>query len=226
MTPFLYASLILLLFIPGRAASMEIFQYVDSSGTVHFTNVPTDPRYRRLKPNSKSILKEKESRRKLHLFIEKEALVQGVEPALVKAVIRAESDFDAEAVSSAGAQGLMQLMPATAADLQMGDPFDPEENVKGGVRYLRILLDLFENDLVLALAAYHAGPGNVQKYGTVPPIEATHTYIARVLRFYRDYLGKTGRSPSIHQVAGPSRELVYTDRPERHPQLSLSQLGR
>lgn len=205
---------------------MEVFQYVDESGTIHFTNVPTDPRYRRLQGDQKKTrYVGRDHRQKLYRFIEKEATGQGMEPALIKAVIRAESDFNASAVSSAGALGLMQLMPSTAADLRLADPFDPEENVRGGVRYLRYLLDIFNNDLVLAVAAYHAGAGNVLKYGRIPPIEETQTYVERVLRFYKDYLGKAPRKIFVYKGTHPTGDIVYTNRPEQYSNLPLTRFN-
>lgn len=218
--------LLIFVLIPIEAFSMEVFQYVDESGTVHFTNVPTDPRYRRLKGNQKkSSYIGRDHRQKIYGFIEKEATEQGMEPALIKAVIRAESDFNASAVSSAGALGLMQLMPATAADLRLSDPFDPEENIRGGIRYLRYLLGTFNNDLVLSLAAYHAGVGNVLKHGRIPPIEETQTYVERVLRFYKGYLGKKARGKSVYKATRPTGEIVYTNRPEQYSNLSLKQFN-
>lgn len=217
---------LLLVLIPTQAFSMEVFQYVDESGTVHFTNVPTDPRYRRLKGNQKkSSYIGRDHRQKLYNFIEKEATEQGMEPALIKAVIRVESDFNTFAVSSAGALGLMQLMPATAADLRLSDPFDPEENIRGGIRYLRYLLGTFNNDLVLSLAAYHAGLGNVLKHGRIPPIEETQIYVERVLRFYKGYLGKNGRGLSVYKGTRSTGEIVYTNRPDQYSNFSLKQFN-
>lgn len=201
---------------------MEIFQYIDPSGTVHFTNVPTDPRYRRLKGNQgKSTHIGREHREKIHRFIEDEATRQGMEPALIKAVVRTESDFDVTAVSSAGALGLMQLMPSTAADLRLTDPFDPEQNIRGGVRYLRTLMEMFNHDLILALAAYHAGAGNVLKYGRVPPIEQTQNYVQRVLRFYQSYLGKKVQEIPVFKGTDRTNNFVYTNRPDQYATLSL-----
>jgi soluble lytic murein transglycosylase-like protein len=103
---------------------------------------------------------------------------------LIKAVIKAESNFQVDAVSHTGAQGLMQLMPATAEELGVRNPFDIEENIDGGARYLRQMLDSFGGDIKVALAAYNAGPGAVEKYGgQVPPYQETERYINRVLRF-------------------------------------------
>ncbi|MBF0340694.1 MAG: lytic transglycosylase domain-containing protein [Magnetococcales bacterium] len=113
-----------------------------------------------------------------------------IHSALIKAVIKTESDFNPLAVSPKGAVGLMQLMPGTAQDLGVVDRTDPGANIDGGVRYLRDLLGQFNNNLILSLAAYNAGPGAVKKFGnTVPPYEETQQYVAKVLHFYRAYLG-------------------------------------
>ena len=109
-----------------------------------------------------------------------------LDPALVKAVIHAESQFDPQAVSPKGAMGLMQLDPITVKELGIGDPFNPKYNIYGGVRYLRLLIDTFEGDKNLALAAYNAGPGPVHRHRGVPPFKETKKYVTKVLR-YLDY---------------------------------------
>jgi hypothetical protein len=115
------------------------------------------------------------------MAIQRAAEKYNVPADLVRSVIRCESNFDARAVSRAGAQGLMQLMPATAADLGVSDSFDIDQNVDGGTRYLRQMLDRFEGDIELALAAYNAGPGTVSRYGGVPPYRETQAYVKKVL---------------------------------------------
>jgi soluble lytic murein transglycosylase-like protein len=120
-------------------------------------------------------------------LVQQNASTWQVEPALIKAVIANESGFDANATSGAGAQGLMQLMPATAASLGVRDAYDPAQNVAGGTRYLRGLLDRFGGDKRLAIAAYNAGPGAVEKYRDIPPYRETRNYVQNVLASFDKY---------------------------------------
>jgi soluble lytic murein transglycosylase-like protein len=188
----LSAALVLGLVFPPLSFS-EIYKYVDKDGVVHLSNVP-DARHNlvlkagwvrfRLGPNFEQY----------DPLIWKAAETYKVDYALVKAVIKAESNFNPSAVSRKGAKGLMQLMPGTAGVLGVTDSFHPEDNIHGGVRYLRYLLDLFNGDLKLALAAYNAGENAVLRHNGIPPYKETKTYIQRVLRYLQNYRGEANRS--------------------------------
>jgi len=173
----------------------DIYKHVDKDGVIHFSNVPTAA--------GKWILVIKEKRVQFSLGknfekydpeIWKASQKYSVDYNLVKAVIKAESNFNPKAVSRAGAKGLMQLMPQTANLLQVNDSFHPEDNIDGGVRYLRYLLNLYNDNLQLALAAYNAGENAVFKYRGIPPYQETQTYVQRVLRYYQQY-AKESRTP-------------------------------
>lgn len=174
----------------------DIYKYEDSEGVVHFTDAPTD---RRFKIFMRDIEKDKRLRTNFGLgkisrnpaefdqIINSCAAEFGVDKSLVKAVIHAESGYNPNAVSSKGAAGLMQLMPATAHDLKVADSFNPKDNIRGGVRYLKFLLNTFKGDVTLALAAYNAGLGKVAKHGGVPPYEETRNYVSKVLSYQKNY---------------------------------------
>jgi len=164
----------------------DIYRYQDQNGVWHFTNVKNDLRYKLYLRSS--------YRKPVYLFMRdydwmiKEAAKRfGVDSSLIKAVIKAESDFDYQAVSGKGAQGLMQLMPETATDMRVRDPFNPEENILGGTRYLSLLLNRFDNNKSLALAAYNAGPEKVENYNGIPPYPETQTFVRKVLNYYQKY---------------------------------------
>lgn len=186
------ASIQACLWIVPLPVSGETYSYVEPDGTIAFTNVPTDPRYRKI-PGE--IVKTRPRPRMIDLDgpIALHALRHRLDPALVRAVIKAESDFDPSAVSKAGAVGLMQLMPHTAARLKVRNPYDPEDNIAGGARYLRELLDRFGGNLPLALAAYNAGERVVERYGALPPIDETRRYVSKVLRFYHGFQSRETR---------------------------------
>ncbi|MDR0272011.1 MAG: lytic transglycosylase domain-containing protein [Clostridiales bacterium] len=119
--------------------------------------------------------------------IEAAATRHNIDPNLIRAVIRAESNYRYDAVSHAGAMGLMQLMPGTAASLGVTDPFNIGQNINGGTEYLRKMLDMFNEDVDLALAAYNAGPGAVQRHDGIPPFAETQNHVPRVRQYYEDY---------------------------------------
>jgi soluble lytic murein transglycosylase len=171
----------------------EIYTFVDENGVTHFSNVPNDDRYKRVVKRTPFAEQARVAPRYWGYdgLILLNARANNVPPALVKAVIAAESRFDSAAVSRAGAQGLMQLMPQTAQQLGVGDPFRPDENVRGGTRYLRAMLDRY-GDMSRALAAYNAGPTAVDHYRGVPPYPETRDYVRRVLTYYRHYDGDFG----------------------------------
>lgn len=185
----------LFVLITASPAKGDIYRYVDEDDIVHYTDAPTDKRF---KVFMREIKKDKELRTKLKYSssvnpAEFEQLIKtcsakyGVNPSLVKAVIHAESGYNPNAVSSKGASGLMQLMPATARSLKVADRFNPKDNVEGGVKYLRFLLDTFRGDVSLAVAAYNAGLTKVAKYGGIPPYNETRTYVSRVLSYMKSY---------------------------------------
>jgi hypothetical protein len=175
------------LLTPSPTACAEMYQYIDANGTISLTNVPSDMRYRRIDILSNH-LHPTISEQELEPMISRFSRQHQLHPALIRAVIKAESGFDPHAVSRAGAVGLMQLMPQTAARMDVRDLYDPEDNIGGGTKYLRQLLDRFRGNLPLALAAYNAGENVVDRYRTLPPYTETRQYVRKVLRYYRVFL--------------------------------------
>jgi soluble lytic murein transglycosylase-like protein len=167
----------------GAPVSADIYRYVDKDGTWHFTNIKTDGRYRLYVRTTRQ--SPSEYIKKYEDIIQQAAKRFGVDNALIKAVIKAESDFNYRAVSRKGAQGLMQLMPETADDMGVGNPFNPEENIFGGTRYLSLLLKRFKNNMKFALAAYNAGPEMVETHQGIPPFTETRTFVQKVMDYYR-----------------------------------------
>jgi len=168
------------------AAADTLYRFVDEKGVVHFSNIPSDPRYVAVRRMPERRPWEPRKIRSFDPLIARTASRHGLPPGLVKAVIAAESNFDPRARSPKGAQGLMQLMPATAAQLGVRDPYHPEQNVRGGTRYLAGLLARY-GDWSRALAAYNAGPEAVDRYRGIPPFPETRQYVERVLTYYRRY---------------------------------------
>ena len=165
----------------------DIYVYADKAGVLHFTNVPTSSN----SSNYKVYIKETPNRplesniTDLYDHVISEAShTHGVSFSLLKALIKTESDFNPSAVSSAGARGLMQLMPENIKTLKIKNPFDPRENIMGGTQYLKQLIDRFNGKLPLALAAYNAGPGVVEKYQRIPPFKETENFVKQVMKYY------------------------------------------
>jgi hypothetical protein len=176
------------------ASAGGIYRYVDPQGVVHFTNVQPDSRYH-LMPDPRGLIRVSvgpAAPSDYDFLIERASRAEGVPPAMVKAVIQAESAFDPTAVSPKGAMGLMQLMPQTARALGVSRPFEATQNVFAGTRYLRELYDRYGN-WVHTLAAYNAGPSVVDRSGGVPPIAETRQYVKRVLSYYRRFHGDFAR---------------------------------
>lgn len=186
----------LLTMLITNLACADIYKYEDEEGVMHFTDTPT---HRGFKVFIKDLKKDRKLRTNFRLtgfsrnpeefdpIINTLSSEYGVDKSLVKAVIHAESGYNPNALSPKGASGLMQLMPGTARDLKVGNAFDPRDNIRGGVRYLRFLLDTFRGDVSLALAAYNAGLAKVSKYGGIPPYEETRNYVSRVLSYQKSY---------------------------------------
>ncbi len=160
----------------------KIYYYQDSQGVLHFTDIPDTPDYR---PYFSFNTGPEVDQGKILGLIRRYCSHYDVDADLVQAVMEVESDFEPQAVSTKGAQGLMQIMPETQQDLGLRDPFDPEANIEAGVRYLKKMMDTFTS-VETALAAYNAGPGNVKRYQGLPPFPETQQYVQRVLAVYQD----------------------------------------
>jgi soluble lytic murein transglycosylase len=183
----LMLSAVVVLFMSIRPLGADIYSYRDTRGVLHFTNVPTKPNYTvYIKERRARSLSSYTTNRYDHL-IAGASKRHGVSFSLLKAMIKAESDFNPWAVSRVGAKGLMQIMPDNIRALKITDPFDPWENIKGGAQYFKQLLERFNGDLPLALAAYNAGPNTVERYRGIPPITETRDYVKRVLKYYSIY---------------------------------------
>jgi soluble lytic murein transglycosylase-like protein len=184
------------------AARADIYAFVDANAVTHFSNVPTDNRYTLVlksqlqRQNRPEAIAEALLRRSQRYdgLIEDAARAAAVDSQLLRAMILVESGFDERAVSRRGARGLMQLMPATARRYGARDLFNPSQNIGAGARYLRDLLDRYDRDLELALAAYNAGEDAVDRYRGMPPFEETRAYVPRVLGVYTSLRGLSERT--------------------------------
>jgi len=218
-----------------RAGMADIFQYTDDNGVIHFSNVGVgnNKKYKKLK----STVKEEQhhratpprssapSRTPLSSsnypsayadIINTACSRHGVDPALVHAIVKVESDFNPYALSRKGAMGLMQLMPQTAVVMNVGNSFNPHENVDGGVKYLRYLMDRYEGNLPLALAAYNSGETAVKKWGTIPPYPETQNYVQRIMKIYNGNELAIRPHCTIYMGYGEDGVLMLTDDASKH----------
>jgi soluble lytic murein transglycosylase len=178
-----------LTFFVRPCAQAEIYVFIDKQGVMHFTNVPTSDKYKlymreplpRPKPMAWVNIQSYDD------VITEAARQHGLSFPLLKAVIHVESCFNPQAISKKGAMGLMQIMPENVQRLNINDPFDPWENIMGGARYLKAMMQRFNGQLSLALAAYNAGPTAVERYNDIPPYPETVEYVDKVLKFYQHY---------------------------------------
>jgi len=166
-----------------------IYTFVDERGVFHFTNIiPVGKKYRIIVPEKTRTLVSRSINDNYDSIIMQHSRTHGIDPSLIKAVMQAESNFNPRAISPKGAQGLMQLMPDTARLMKVDDPFDPDDNIRGGTKYLKMLDKIFDGNLELVLAAYNAGPSRVfENKMNVPPIEETKSFIKRVKQFKQFY---------------------------------------
>lgn len=202
---------------PPPEAWAKILRYIDAEGVIWFTNIPLTPDQRdapRSAPETKR--SNRVVRVQAHPYrteVEQLAGRYGLSPNLVSALMAVESDFDPTAISSKGAQGLMQLMPLIAQYYRVYNPFNPQQNIEGGIRYLSDLLQLFDNQLPLAIAAYNGGEGLVRKHGGVPPM--LESYVNKVLTLYEQTRGTT-----IHRYITPLGLILFSNVPLSQEQLS------
>jgi Transglycosylase SLT domain/Domain of unknown function (DUF4124) len=199
-------------------AGAQMYKLKAPDGSTHFTNAPNDPRYQRMGFTTGTQagwlrLPQGDTKPYAH-EISEAANRYGIPERLVTAVIRAESGFNPRAVSRKGAQGLMQLMPSTASVLGVRNSFDPRENIDGGVRHLRGMIDRFPGNLPFAIAAYNAGEKAVTAYGGIPPYPETQDYVVRVLRYY-GMEGIDTPQTRVYQTIARDGTITYTNIPPR-----------
>jgi len=199
-------------------ASAQVYKSTATDGTAVYTNAPNGPGYARLPGYGSGtqagwLRLPNGAASRYHPEITNASIRYGVPDKLVTAVIRAESAFNPQAVSRKGAQGLMQLMPGTASVLGVRNSFDPGQNIDGGVRHLRGLIDRFGNNLPLAIAAYNAGERAVLSYGGIPPYPETQDYVTKVLRYYDD--STLGSSTPVYRLVADDGTVIYTNIPPR-----------
>jgi soluble lytic murein transglycosylase-like protein len=217
-----------------RAVMADIFQYTDDNGVIHFSNVGVgnSKKYKKLKSTvqaerqnstapqhspapSRAPLSSSNYPSTYVDIINTACGRHGVDPALVHALVKVESDFNPYALSRKGAMGLMQLMPETALVMNVGNSFNPNDNIDGGVKYLRYLIDRYEGNLQLALAAYNSGETAVKKWGTIPPYPETQNYVQRIMKIYNGNELAFRPRHTIYMYHGEDGALMLTDDPSK-----------
>ena len=175
---------VLFLFVVVPVVQADIYLFIDSQGVLHFSNAPTSSQYtlyikERPKPATAT--------KKYDGIIQEASNTFDLSFSLLKAMIKVESDFDSRAISKKGALGLMQIMPQNLQAFNIREPYDPKDNIMGGARYFKSLIERFEGKLPLALAAYNAGPTIVDKYRDIPPFKETQDYVKKVMKYFYLY---------------------------------------
>ncbi len=199
-------SLTLIVWSFSASCHADIYKYVDEDGVIHLTNISKGDHYKKVM--AENVVQREAS---YNQIIRSTSFKYNIDPSLIKALITVESNWDSSAVSRKGAIGLMQLMPETAADMKIINPYDPGQNIEAGTRYLRFMLDRFKGNLKLALAAYNAGPTTVEKSGGVPAIAETRAYIKKVLSIHNNK--RNHRDARVHRIVNKNGSVLYTDNP-------------
>ena len=225
----LIVSAFLVVLLSMTAAEADIYRYADEDGVMCYTDAPLNKKAERIMKTESASPREPQGKSNgarrgtdFHGIVVDKASKYAVDPSLVHAVIKTESNGNPYAVSRKGAMGLMQLMPGTASDLEVRNPFDPEENIDGGTKYLRDLIERFKGDLTLALAAYNAGPKAVEKRGSVPEITETKQYVRKVLSLYNgdsyhplppSGTSVVSRTEQIYKIVTEDGSVLFTNSP-------------
>ncbi len=213
MKKIIFPGTVIAFFIIVITSDADIYKYVDENGVTHYTNSLPDGEYETI------IVESARSGSNYDQLIKSKSDKYNIEPAIIKALITAESNWDKNAVSKKGAIGLMQLMPSTARDMHIKNPFDPEENIEGGTRYLKQLLDRFNGDVQLALAAYNAGPSAVEKSKGIPSFTETKQFVKNVLYIYKNSHSK--KPVKIYKVTLEDGTVLFTNNPSLYKQFKL-----
>lgn len=200
------------IFLSSALLNAKVYKYTDSSGVTHYSDRPINSKYSLYSQGYTGYIKLNYADEIfLDPIIIRVSKRHDMEPALIKAIIKVESDFNPVAVSRAGAQGLMQLMPQTAYAMDVLDPFDPEENIRGGTKYFKGLLERFNYDIKISLAAYNAGETAVIKSGGIPKYPETREFVKKVIKYYRHYSAQMKPDDKIYQYVDDKKVLHITN---------------